>query len=220
MSAIATILATFLGMFVAGYLGLYEVLVEFILITWTITTITNTVLEKQKKKNFKSNLLHAWKWFFTFKSRKVQQVLEGHTILPFLQVVLLGWAFGWIIAIVLLFFQDWQYVISREIKETILDIVISISLIKFVTLFLKYDYELKENDDEPPNYHPADPDAYDALTRYAEAQGAIAVPWAKAFFFLKSSITLTVGIALYLIGFIIQHKIRISFLDNLSNWQI
>lgn len=208
-------------MFVAGYLGLYEVLLEFVLIAWTILKITNTVLEKQKKKNFKSNLQYTWKWFSTFKARKVEQVLNGHTILPFFQVVLLGWVLGWVVAIISLFFKDWNYVISREIKETILDIIISISLIKLATLFIKNDYVKKQEDSEMTNYHPLEPEAHDHLSRYGEAQNVIAVHWAGIFYFLKSSVLLTTGIISFVIGFIIQHFGGvIKILDIALNWKI
>lgn len=216
--SVITLLA---GMFAAGYMRLYEVLVEYVLIVWTVAKIVLDVVKGDEDRTRRKSLFRiSWKWFRTFKTRKVSQILDGKIVLPLLQVILLGLSVGWVSALVFLFSRDWQQVISREIKETLFDILISVSLITFVYMLLKGAYPDAQDDDYDDALDFRDPDT-DPLKSVWEVQGRmIRSGLSTVRYMLTSHTILFLGIIAFGMGWLLDEKIHIAFLDALRQWEI
>lgn len=210
------------GMFVSGYIMLYEIAIEYVFIMWSVSTITQRVIDRKSTRKKESKIRTYWKWFSNFKSNKIKEIFEGKIFIPIVQIVVLGSCIGWLIALVSIFFKDWTYVVSREVKETVFDIIVSFSLMIIVNVILDEQYSSsQEGDTNEGRYHPLDSEGYDVMEAYGEAQRSIYHSFFGGFkYALTSHLILIIGLLLFAFGWYLADKVEIDFLNLLKTWRI
>lgn len=227
------------GIFLAGYLGLFEILIEVALVSWTTFAVWRIPTENAHEA--------APGWYATlkaklrfpeFKERLIKTALDGQSFKAATAVALVGVVTGWVLMLGWLFFRDPLFVLTREIKETVVDLVVFVPFVFLLARWLNgiaaagraaaTEAESRYSGEEPAD-DPRDPEYFDVMLQYARAHSQIAK---EADAKLGESVTrgsgallLTILLAVAVLGsYVAGHRVAvhspIAYLDQVSAWQI
>lgn len=177
--AVPVILA---GFFVAGYCGLFEVAIEAALVSWAAFRVFWKPLEAEAPSERLS-------WAFELKTRLVQKAVEGRTFAAAGMVTLMGVAAGWVLMLGWLYVREWHFVVARELKETVVDVIVFVPFVLLLGGVLKAAREVAvaaQNaveaayTGEPPATDPRDPDYWDMMGQYGRAMGEVGLHMSRA----------------------------------------
>lgn len=227
------------GFFVAGYLGLFEILIEFALVSWTsFATWRGRPTKPRGKSPGWFLALKAKLRFPEVKERLVKAALEGRSLKAAAVVALLGVVTGWVMVLGWLIFRDPLFVLTRELKETVVDLIV---FTPFVLLLSRRLHEItlagrkaaakawSEYSAEEAADDPRDPESFDIMLQWGRAQAQIAKAAdperSEAAARRGRALTLTIlltGLVLapYAGGAVASKYFPIALLDRVAEWEI
>jgi hypothetical protein len=224
--AVPVILA---GFFVAGYCGLFEIAIEAALVSWAAFRVFWKPLEAEAPSGWLS-------WAFELKTRLVQKAVEGRTFAAAGMVTLMGVAAGWVLMLGWLFVRDWHFVVARELKETVVDVIVFVPFVLLLGGVLKAarDAAIAAQEKveaaytgEPMATDPRDPDYWDMMGQYARGMGEVGLHLnqalrgnlaAGASLLTLFGLLFAFGAGAYLAGMRLAPHPRLAWLTAFSGW--